>query len=160
MRYPGVYKVAGTEVKEFQELDDEKALKLVALIYNVRQETWEGGVAKNLALQEYIGLLAKRNSKYLKNSGIFQITYDEVDLKTWKDNDLIKLFESLEPKASAYYMDSAPELTETQNAERVVYLTAETAIAMEMKRRNNTRNAVTIASQVLMGILTVALSAL
>jgi len=38
MRYPSAYKVEGKEFKEFKDLDDESALKEVALIYNVRHE--------------------------------------------------------------------------------------------------------------------------
>ncbi|MDP2913770.1 MAG: hypothetical protein Q8N91_07210 [Candidatus Omnitrophota bacterium] len=158
MRYPSSYKVAGKEAKEFKELDDERALKLVVLIYNVKHESWEDGIARSVALQEYISLLAKRKSLYLRNSGVFDISYEKINLSTWKDEDLIKLYDTLEPKASTYYVDVAPELTEIQNAERIIYLTAESAVATEMKKRNNTRNAVTIATQILVGILTVALS--
>lgn len=158
VRYPSVYKVAGTEVKNFKELDDEKALKLVVLIYNAKHENWEDGIARSLALQEYIGLLAKRKSPYFKKSGIFDVSYDKVSLSKWKDEDLIKLYDILEPKATAYYVDAAPELTEIQNADRIIYLTAVSAITTEMKKRSNTRNAVAITTQILTGLLTVALS--
>ncbi len=160
MRYPSAYKVAGTEVKDFKELDDEKALKLIALVYNVRHEEWEDGIARSLALQEYIAMLAKRRSQYLRNSGVFGISYDRVNLSKWNDEDLVKLYGRLKPKARAYYVDAAPELTEIRNAERIVYLTAVSAVSTEMRKRNNTRNAVTIACQVLAGALTVALSML
>lgn len=160
MHYPKTYKVEGKEVSEFKELDDDKALKLVVLIYNIKHEEWEESKARSIALQEYIGLLAKRKSAYLKKSGIFEVKYDKVNLKTWKDPDLIKLYESLIPKAETYYLDVAPELTETQNADRIMYLTAMSAIDTQMKKRNNTRNAITIASQVLLGVLTAALSML
>ena len=60
MRYPRTYKVDGNVVKEFKELDDEKALKLVVFICNVKHEQWEDALARSIALHEYIGLLAKR----------------------------------------------------------------------------------------------------
>ena len=63
MRYPNAYKVEGREFKEFKDLDDERALKVVALIYNVKHESWEDGVARSLALEEFQGLLEKRNSE-------------------------------------------------------------------------------------------------
>ena len=160
MHYPKTYKVEGREVKEFKELDDDKALKLVVLIYNVKHEQWEESIARSIALQEYIGLLAKRKSAYLKKSGIFEVKYDRVNLKKWKDQDLIKLYESLIPKSETYYVDEAPQLSETQNADRIMYLTAMSAIDTEMKKRDNTRNVATVAGQVLLGALTVALSML
>jgi hypothetical protein len=160
MHYPKTYKVEGKEVREFKELDDDKALKLVVLIYNVKHEEWKESIARSIALQEYIRLLAKRRSAYLKKSGIFEVKYDKVKLKTWKDPDLIKLYESLTPKAEIYYVEAAPQLSDVQNAERIMYLTAMSAIDTEMKKRDNTRNVVSIASQVLIGALTVALSML
>ena len=158
MSRPTAYKVEGKEYTQFKEMDDDRALKLVALIYNVQTETWEDGIARSIALEDYMTLLAKRKSKYIKNSGIFEAKYEKVKFTSWKNEDLIKLFEVLSPKADAYYMDAAPELTEIQNARRIVYLTAINAIDTEMKKRRNTQGAVSIASQILMTALSVALS--
>jgi hypothetical protein len=83
-----------------------------------------------------------------------------VKLKTWKDPDLVRLYDSLIPKADTYYLDVAPELNDKQNAERIMYLTALSVIDTELRNRNNTRNVVTIAGQVLLGVLTAALSML
>jgi len=160
MHYPRAYRVEGGEVKDFKEFDDEKALKLVALIYNVRCEKWEEGIARSIALRQYIDLLAKRKSAYLKHSGIFESKYDKVNLRAWKDADLVRLYRSLLPKVDAYYVDAAPELTEIQNAERILYFTALSAIDTEMKRRSNTRDAVTIAANILLGAIGAALSML
>ena len=52
VRYPCAYKVEGQEFKEFKDLNDERALKLLALIYNVKHEAWEDGIARSLALRE------------------------------------------------------------------------------------------------------------
>lgn len=158
MNYPGAYKIEGKEFKQFKELDDDKALKLVALVYNVQTETWEDGIARSITLEEYLALLAKRNSRYIKNSGIFDAKYEKVKLSKWKDEDLIKLFDALSPKADAYYMDAAPELGEVQNAQRIIYLTAINAIDTEMKKRRNTKSAVSIAAQLLLSAASVALA--
>jgi hypothetical protein len=160
MRYPSAYKVEGREFREFKELDDERALKLVALIYNVKADTWEDGVARSIALEEYQDLLAKRNSAYVKNSGIFDIQYEKVKLSSLKSEDLIRLYDCLYPKANVYRLDSAPELSETQNAQRIVYLTAGGLIVKEMKKRDITEKAMLIAGQVLSTALMVALSLL
>lgn len=158
MRYPGAYKVEGMEFKDFTQIDDDRALKVVALIYNVKPEGWEDGIARSLALQEYQGLLAKRKSQYVKKSGIFDIEYERVKLSSWSDNDLVRLYECLEPKARMYYTDSAPELSESQNARRIIYLTGINAAIAELKKRDITQKTIAIAGQVLSGALMVALS--
>jgi len=158
MNYPAAYKVEGKEYAQFKELDDDKALKLVALIYNVNSDSWESGIARSVALEEYMTLLAKRKSKYISNSGIFEAKYEKVKLSAWKDEDLIKLYQTLLPGADVYYMDAAPELTETQNARRIVYLTAINAIDTEMKKRRNAKSVVSIGGQVLLSVLSVALA--
>jgi len=158
MRYPSTYKVEGKEFKQFKDLDDERALKVVALIYNVQAETWEDGIARSIAIEEYQDLLRKRKTQYVKDSGIFKIEYDKVKLSTWKDEDLIKLYEYLAQKASVFYVDAAPELTEIQNTERIVYVTAVNAVSKELKRRDISQKAMMFAGQVLATALSVALS--
>ena len=51
MRYPSTYKVEGKEVKEFKDLDDDKALKAVVLIYNAKSDIWEDSIARRIALE-------------------------------------------------------------------------------------------------------------
>jgi hypothetical protein len=158
MRYPKAYKVEGTECVDFKELDDEKALKLIALIYNVKHQDAVDDIARSLALEQYMNLVKKRNSVYCRNSGIFDIKYDKVVLKKMGDEDLYKLYEDLEPRAGTYYMESAKELSEAQNTQRITYLTAICCVANEMRRREGTRQAMAVAGQVLAGALTVAMS--
>lgn len=158
MRYPSAYKVEGKEFKDFKDLDDDQALKVVALIYNVRHECWEGEIARSLALEEYVKLLSKRNSQYVKNSGIFDTKYDKVKISSWEDEDLMKLYDCLAPKTKAYYTECAPELTETQNAERITYLTVINSVLKELKKRDITQKAVVIAGRVIVTALSVALS--
>jgi len=158
MRYPNAYKIEGKEFKEFKEVDDDRALKVVALIYNVKPQAWEDGIARSLALDEYLGLLKKRKSQYIKNSGIFDMKYDKVKLASWKDADLVRLYDVLAPKAACYYEDCAPELSETQNAERILYLTAVHSVVGELKKRNTTQKVLEVATQVVGGALILALS--
>lgn len=158
IRYPTSYRIEGKEAKEFKDLDDEKALKLVVAIYNVKYEDWEDGIARSIALQEYIGMLGKRKSAYLKDSGVFEMQYDKVKLPSWNDDDLMKLYDSLEPKARPYYLDASAELTEVQNTARIMFLTAESVVAAEMKKRNMRHTTLAVATQVLVGVLTMALS--
>lgn len=158
MHYPKNYVVEGKVVNEFKELDDERALKLVAMIYNVKPEQWEEEVARNISLKEYVGLLKKKNSAYLKKSGVFEMQYDDVNLKTWKDADLAKLYKAIMPKAREYYVETGPELSDMQNTERIIYLTALSAVRTEMDRRGNMRNIVSVGSQILVGALSIALS--
>jgi hypothetical protein len=158
MRYPNQFKVDGKECRDFKELDDEKALKLIAMIYNVRGEDATGEIARRIVLEQYINLVAKRKSRYCKGSGIFDIKYDKVDLAKYEDEELIRLYEDLEPRAGGYRMESAQELSESENAKRIVYLTAICRVAGEIKKRDNTRQAMNVAGQVLAGALTVAMS--
>lgn len=160
MRYPKAFKVEGVEFGEFKEIDDDRALKLVALIYNFKTETWEDGTARSIALEEYLKLLFGRKSKYIKNSGVFGLKYDKAGLSTRTDDDLIKLYDILEPKADAYYIDSAPELTEIENTKRIVYLTALNSIARELKIRDGKRTTFSIVGQVLLTALSAALAML
>lgn len=157
MRYPCAYKVEGQEFKEFKDLDDERALKVVALIYNVKHEAWEDGIARSIALQEYQNLLSRRKSVYIKDSGIFNISYDKVKVSAWRDDDLIRLYDCLYPKACRYYEDAATDLTEAQNAERIMYLTAAGAVEKELKKRDVAAKAMSFAGQVLVGVLSIAL---
>lgn len=158
MEYPSAYKVEGKEYKDFKQLDDDHALKVVALIYNVKTESQEDAIARSIALEEYLNLMAKRKSRYIKDSGIFSIKYDKVKISSWKDDDLIKLYDTLAPKTDAYYMDTAPELTEIQNARRIMYLTAVNSIVKELKKRENTKSAISVACQLLLTALSTALA--
>ena len=160
MQYPTVYRVEGKEVKEFKELDDDRAVKAIVLVYNVKHDDWEGGIARSIALEEYLKLAKKRNSRYIKNSGVFDLKYDKVDISSWGDEDLRKLYDGLVPTARRFYMDSAAELTEMQNADRLLYLTAINAVVRELRTRKNMDDAATIAGRILIGALSIALGML
>lgn len=157
MRYPRDYKVEGHEFREFKEMDDDHALKTVALIYNVRHDEWEDSIARSIALDEYLKLLAKRKSAYIKNSGILEVKYTKVDISAWTDDELEKLCDLLVPKAEAYYKEDVEGLSEIKNAERIVYVTALNSTMRELKKRSNTRDAIMVATQVLGAVVTIAL---
>ena len=67
------------------------------------------------------------------------------------------MYDCLYPKACRYYEDTAADLTETQNAERIVYLTAVNVVAKELKKRDITAKAMSFAGQILVGVLSIAL---
>ncbi len=158
MHYPSVYKVEGKELKEFKELTDDQVIKVIVLIYNMKHDVWEENTARSIALEEYIALAKKRNSAYIKKSGVFEMEYEKINIKKWQDEDLKKLYEDLSPKARQYYMDSASELTEIQNADRLLYLTAVNAVVKELQSRKNKQDAFDIAGRCLVGALSIALS--
>ena len=160
MNYPRAYKVEGKEFREFKELDDDKALKIVAMIYNVRHADWEGTMARNITLDEYINLLRKRRSLYIKKSGIFNIKYEKQKLSKWKKEELERLYDLLEPKTQNYYIETANALTEGQNAIRITYLTAMGCVVRELERRQNTDAVIGTAMQVIITALSVALQML
>jgi hypothetical protein len=158
MRYPSAYKIEGKEFKDFKDLNDDQALKVVALIYNVSHEGKEDGIARSIALEEYLKLLAKRNSQYLKKSGIFDTKYDKVKISSWNDEELMDLYHYLAPKARAYCVESTSELTETQNSHRIICLIATNSVVTELKKRDITHKVVDIAGRVLVGALSIAAS--
>ncbi len=158
MSYPSAYKVEGKEVKDFKGLSDEQALKIVALIYNTSRETWEDRMARDIALNEYVTLLKKRHSAYINKSGIFNMQYDKTNLSSWKRDDLIKLYDALGSAANSYYMDSAHDLTEIENAKRIAYLTAINSIEKELKKRDSSKNVAAIAVNALGAAILFALS--
>ena len=160
MRYPGGFKVDGKEYKEFKDMNDEDALKVVAQIYNLRHETWEDGIARSISLEKYQELLKKRRSEYVKKSGIFDIKYEKTDVASWQEEDVAKLYEALEPKIEVYYVGKSGDLTEIQNASRIMYLTAISAVGDEFKKRRNTKTAISVAGQLLVTALTIASSVL
>lgn len=157
-RLPKGYKVEGEEYLSFKDLSDEQALKMVVLIYNIKPEAWEDEISRKLTLEEYMALLKKRHSKYVKQSGIFDLKYEKEDLKKWSDKDLIKIYETLEAKTKGYYDVTAGELSDRQNAVRVMHLTAMGVIVKELQKRETTRSALQVAGEVLTIALSVALS--
>lgn len=158
MRYPSTYKVDGKQCWSFKELDDEQALKIVALIYNMPHQAKDDDVARSLALEQYLALVKKRNSKLIKESGIFNIEYNKVNLSKWSEDDLVGLLDSLEPKVQGSAVEGVQTLSESQNTQRIVYLTAAYCVGNELQKRDQTRQALSIAGQVLTTALSVALS--
>jgi len=160
MRYPRAFKIEGKEFKEFKEIDDEKALKLVAQIYNLRHESWEEDMARKISLDEYISILRGRKSAYLRKSGIFNIKYEKIKLSLWKKEDLEKLYDLLEIRTENYHIETAYKLTELENAKRITYLTAINCVARELEKRENTDKVIATTGQILVTALSVAMQML
>ncbi len=152
------YKVEGKEYKTFEELDDDKALKMVVMIYNVNTNSEEEITAKNIALTKYMKILKARNSKYLKESGVFDLSYEKIYLSKWHEEDLVRIFKHLQYQPEKYDFETTTELTEQQNTRRIVYLTAMVALAEEVKNRDNTRYAMDMFGNLLGIALAVAVS--
>ncbi len=152
------YKVEGKEYKTFEELDDDKALKMVVMIYNVNTNSQEEIAAKNIALTKYMRILKGRNSKYLKESGVFDLGYEKIYLNKWHDEDLRRVFKYLQSQPEKYDFETTAELTEQQNTRRIVYLTAMVSIAEEVKKRDNSRYAMDVFGNMLGVAIAVAVS--
>lgn len=154
------YKVEGKEYRKFEELNDDEAMKVVISFFNVPEETYEDGVAKGLTIEKYMGVLEKRKSKYIKDSGIFSLAYQEIDLKLWNDQDLVTVYEALERRTIEYRYAPVATLSERENALRICRLTGMSCLVSELRRRKNTQEAWGVVAQVLTIGLQVALSML
>lgn len=154
------YKVEGKEYVNFEDLDDDHALKMVVMLYNAPAETYEESVAKHLSIEKYTELLKKRNSKYLKNSGVYDLKYEKIDIKKWTDEELLVVYDTLDIKSKRHKYMPVSSLTEEENTKRIVHLTAVDIIAKELKGRANTRqawgfvaNALAIAASIAVSII-------
>lgn len=157
-RLPKGYKVGGEELVRFKDLSDDQALKMVVLIYNVKPELWEDEISRSLTLEEYLKLLKKRHSKYVKSSGIFELEYKKERLNKWSDEDLLKILKALDSKSQDYYEVTAGELSERENAVRIMRLTGMSVIVNELKKRTGTRTAMQVFGQALTVALSIALA--
>ncbi len=154
------YKVDGQQYASFKELDDEQSLKMVVMLYNVPTETYEDKTAKNITITKYMELLQKRKSDYIAGSGVFDLQYEKIDLKVWPEDDLISVYRALAEKPGVYDHQTTHELSENDNATKIVRLTGMEEIVRELRNRQNTRQAWSILAQVLTIALNVALAAI
>ena len=156
----GVLDESGQKVKKFKDLSDEDALKTVVAIYNCVPPSAEDVVAKNIALKEYVAELAKRKSKFLEGSGVFQLEYKDEDPKSWSDQQTAEMYRLLEAKAVRYDQTDIGGLSEQDKALRLIRVTAMNVIYGEGSKRDIFRNAMQISMNVLMIALNVALAAI
>lgn len=131
---------AGQHATKFKKLSDEEALKIVAAVYNCRSEAPMDMTAKNITLGTYIDDLKKRRSKYLEDSGVFQLSFDREDIKKWTDRQIVETFRALETKALQYERTGEADLREEEKTAQLIRLTAMDAIYREGKRRDLFRN--------------------
>ena len=144
--------------KLLDDVSDEKALETYILIYNVQPRTWEVETAKNLSLEEFLEVLKKRKSKTIKESGVFELEYDEVDLKKWSDVQVLEFYDQLDAAVKNVQVIAIPEATEDENALRIIYMTAREVVAKEGYRREGLRNLLIIFGKVVNVALAVAIS--
>ncbi|MDP8298732.1 MAG: hypothetical protein P9L88_02340 [Candidatus Tantalella remota] len=154
------YKVDGKAYTKFDELTDEQALKMTILVFNVRTEAYDDGVARSVTLTELMEQLKKRKSSYLKNSKVFELHYETIDIESWSDDDLIGMYNALEAKMSVYNGRDIVALSDRENALRIARITGMTEMVNELKRRQNKRQAWNIFAQVLTTALQVAITAI
>jgi predicted small secreted protein len=148
------------EQGKFKSLSDEEALAMVAEIYNVAPETEKDGIAKNIALAEYIKELKKRRSKYIEASGIYELGYVDVDIRKWSDTEIVEYYTYLSSRVKEYEAVKSLELTDRWKAEVSMYVTARNAVFQEGKRRDHVRQFVEIAGTVLVAALNAAIAAI
>lgn len=142
--------------RKFRDMNDEEALKITVAVYNVTPETEEDVRSKNIAMGLYIGELKKRKSKYLDDSGVFKLAYEEIDLKKWSDQDIVTMYRILETKASSYGRIEVNKLEEGPKALMLMRLTAMNAVFEEGKRRDLFRNMADVAINALLVFASVA----
>jgi predicted small secreted protein len=144
--------------RKFKDMSDEEALKITVAVYNVTPETEEDIKAKNIAMGAYVAELKKRKSKYLDDSGVFKLAYEEIDLKKWSDQDIVTMFRTLEARASSYGRVEVNKLEEGPKALMLMRLTAMNAVFEEGKRRDLFRNMVDVAMNAFLVFASVAVA--
>ena len=125
--------------RNFNDLSDEDALKMVLKLEEAKPQTEEDGVAKNIALGGYIDELKKRNSSYIAGSGVLRVPYPKEDLKKWALKDLDKMYRALDASMMIYKGVKISDLDEEERALRAIRMTANDAVARERRRRDLSR---------------------
>jgi hypothetical protein len=151
------YKKDSVEFREFKELSDDEALKMVAELYNVTPDNEKDGIAKNITLTEYMADLKKRKSPYIDASGMYELSYTEVDLRKWSDQEIVEFYKYLTQKVRGYERVNEVSLSERAKAIRVIHITARNAVYAEGKRRDIVRQLMEVVGTVLVTALNAAL---
>ncbi len=156
-KFPHTYRLEGKEYRDFKSLDDEAALKAVVMTYNVPVEPGPEETAKALTLQVQMELLEKRRTEYIKASGVFEkIKFEKIDLKIWSEEDLLSVYNELRGRFTAF--QGLKEISEEQNAKKIIYLVGMQSLVNELEKRENTRQAWRVAAQLISTALSVAVS--
>ncbi len=154
------YDKQAAKYKLLDDVTDEKALETYTLIYNVQPRTWEIETARSLSLEEFSVALKKRKSRYIRESGVFDLEYKKVDLQKWSDAQIIEFYDHLNDRIKNTNIEAIPESTDDENALRIIYMSARDRLAREGHRREGLRNFWTIFGQVVNVALAVAVSAI
>lgn len=156
-KLPHTYRIEGREYKNFDSLDDEDALKAVVMTYNATVETGPEETAKVLTLQLQVEKLKKRKSEYVNSSGVFEmIVFEKTDLKVWSEEDLLRVYNDLRQRFVAF--SGVRVLNEEENAKKIIYVVGMQSLVNELERRENTRQARQVISQLLSAALSTAVS--
>ena len=152
------YSEENPEAKKFKDLSDREALNMVVVIYNVEPRDNEDNLAKTIAIQTYMAEMKKRKSKYLKESGIFEVEVTEIDLKKWDDKKVAALYKYLDDKIYAGAWDRLSELPGDEKDLMVIRMTARDVLYKEGRTRDVVRQSAEVAGHVLMTALSIAAS--
>ena len=144
------------DYRHLRGLDDSAALNRVAEIYNTPVETKAEEVAKNLALEDFIEELKSRRSEVIEQSGIFDVQYERIELKNWRDEDLVETFEVLQSRAKMHDARPVSRLTHKEKIIRIIHVKGMDSIYDEFKKRDTTKNVLSFLGQVLGVALSVA----
>lgn len=79
----------------FKGLNDEQALVFFSQIYNEPVQTEVDQTAKDITVTAFISALRSRNSDVIKNSGLLERPYKEVELDKWTNEDLKTYYDEL-----------------------------------------------------------------
>ncbi|MDD3089297.1 MAG: hypothetical protein PHT95_05055 [Candidatus Omnitrophica bacterium] len=139
-------------------LSDEDALKKVVALYNVKVETADDMIARNIALGVYLDELRKRKSEYIASSGVFDLEFRREDLKKWTDREIVRMFRSLDTMSMPYDRAETSAMSENEKALMVLRLTARQVVHEEGKRRDIVRNVSEAAMNALMVAASIAVA--
>jgi len=154
----GIYISEKAEYKEFKELTDQEAVDMVCRIYNVIARTRFEEMAKSIALSEYMKALGKRKSALVRDSGILNVEYEKVDIRKWTNDEIISFNSLLNARLAKYSTEPLAYLTDEENIERVVFLTARECVASDIKRRQGFEYGMGVAEMLLGAAASAALS--
>jgi len=144
--------------EQLKNINDEEALRIYCEIYNVPVKTKADEVARNIALGEFMKTVKRRSTRRIKESGVYDIEYEEVRLNKWSDTELASLYKHLEKESGDFSIEPDYVLSESEKGLKVVRATAMYVVFKEAKRRDSLKRGMELAAKALSVALTVALS--
>ena len=145
---------------ELKGADNDKALKIGCLIYNAHAVTESEKTARRIAWTEYRKILSRKRSKAIKDSGVFQLKEEELNVKKMPLSSLIKTYKSIEDKAIYYRNLTSAERSEEDRGWQIIYATADKILIKESRRRDFMNQSMDIVVQILAIAASVAAAAI